>query len=65
MMMPVKIPNEIQDEALKAGVEELRKYAESESTTNSGSTLRKIANIIAKVLPFFKFIKFNRNANTK
>ena len=51
---------ELKQEVLQSSSEALKEYAESESETKKGFTLRKIANVISKVLPFLKYIKFNK-----
>jgi len=63
MSQPLKnLPPEVKDEIIKAGEEVLEDYSKTDSTTNMGAILRKIAKVVRRFLPFAKYVKINKNA---
>ena len=49
---------------IEATDEAVKDYSATEPTTKTGKVLRKIAKVIAVVMPFLKYFKFSKNANT-
>ena len=59
MSQPIK--EELKDKIIDAGEEALDDYSKTDSTTKAGSTLRKIAKVLRRFLPFIKFVKIKKN----
>lgn len=60
MSIVSNIPKEVKDGAVDATSEALKEYSKSESKTDGGSFLRKVSNVIYRILPFLKYIKPNK-----